>query len=304
MYPDIVIPHIEQKNDILIRALPYIKKNIKFRNIYIITKDDNIAKLSSIINKKIKLLSEDIILNNYTFSTTKELLQKYNMPENRTGWYFQQFLKLGWARYSDNPWYITWDSDTFPLSKQYFFTKERIPYFIKRTEYNIPYFDTLEKILSIKKQCDFSFIAENMIFSKSIVLDMLDMIEKKAGKDFVEAIIEAVSKGTDYTSGFSEFETYGNYVLFKYPHSYTYKDVTSDRHAAVKFGHEPTKLNLLYLGITNDIVSFEIWDKTDELLKKKFNHLILLRIFSACLNKLYSEAKNNLKKFIRKEKHN
>ena len=59
------------------------------------------------------------------------------------------------------------------------------------------------------------------------------------------------------SSGFSEFETYGNYVDTFYKGVYKHKRVESLRQGAVLFGMSPSEEDLLWASKDYDMISFE-----------------------------------------------
>ena len=151
--------------------------------------------------------------------------EKYGKPI-RTGWYFQQFLKLGFAlsEYAKE-YYLTWDADTIPLRHIDMFDAEGKPYFAMKTEYHKPYFDTMKRLLGINKIVPFSFIAEHMMFKVSLVKELISIIDNTQIED--STWFEKVINATDFEAAkcsemFSEFETYGTYCMNCYPDAYSY----------------------------------------------------------------------------------
>ena len=53
-----------------------------------------------------------------------------------------------------------------------------------------------------------------MLFNKKIVLELLNEIEKNTGLDWIQSIFN-ICKLNDSNISFSEFETYGNYLVKK-----------------------------------------------------------------------------------------
>ena len=143
-----------------------------------------------------------------SFDCVKKTLVNHGSPAKRTGWFLQQFIKLGFAlsEYCDTDYYLSWDADTLPLRNIEFFTSDGKPIFTKKKEHNQAYFDTLSKILELGEYADFSYIAEHMMFNKNVMTEMLGDIEESPiyGDSWYEKIINA----TDSTNvnSFSEFE--------------------------------------------------------------------------------------------------
>lgn len=263
----IIIPHIARNNELLKINIPYIQANLSPKEIVILSKKDTIDTISNeyVDYSNIIFLDEDSIYPNLTFSRIKELLSKTKCEEDKTGWYFQQFLKFAW---SFNPqaadYYLTWDSDTIPLQKISFISDDGKPFFLKKYEYNPSYFQTLEKLLGLKKENDFSFIAESMLFSKKIVKEIIENIENNkdlSGLTFYEKILSLIDYADNPRVAFSEFETYGTYVSKYYPDLYLTKEIIAFRMGAKKYGLTPTHYDLKRESKKYETISFERWNK-------------------------------------------
>ena len=128
---------------------------------------------------------------------------------SREGWIFQQLLKLNIDTFCKNEYILVADSDTLFNKKQYFIKKEKMV-FDCSDEFHLPYFDTLKKLLPIKKRFPLSFVAHHMLFKKSYLKEMKNEIEKTQNKPWLNAILDNLHP--DETSSFSEYETYGNWM--------------------------------------------------------------------------------------------
>lgn len=184
-------------------------------NIVIIGK----SSLQELCKKEnINFYDEDHLFKGLTYNNIKQYLTEFG-AEKRTGWYFQQFLKMAYCTICDAPYYLIWDADTLPLKKY------KIDEFVfdVKTEYNKPYFDTLTNLFAeLKKTNDFSFISEHMLFDKKIMLEIINKISSLNRKeDFWKIILSKINKNDLPASGFSEFETYGTYTQYYYPDLYT-----------------------------------------------------------------------------------
>lgn len=261
MKPQIVIPVAKKNIEMLKKNIFYIKKNLQPENIYILTAQDNFGDFDD-LKDEITVLDENQIIQGVTFDTINGIIKKTSIPEKRTGWYFQQLLKMFWSFHPlCSDFYTVWDADTFPLKHIELFSKENKPYMHTKTEYHVAYFETLEKLLNMKKEVDFSFISEKMTFSKKIMQELLNEISKAnvQGNSAIEKIIFAASMSSNEL-GFSEFETYGTYVHYKYPDFYQIQNIKSYRNAARYVGPNPNKCDLALLSRFFDTASFEKWD--------------------------------------------
>ena len=261
---NIIIPAAYKDFEFLKKTIKYVSMNIKPQKIYLIID----TRLIKFLPKKVKcnafveVLDENCILENISFDCVKKTLVNHGSPAKRTGWFLQQFIKLGFAlsEYCDTDYYLSWDADTLPLRNIEFFTSDGKPIFTKKKEHNQAYFDTLSKILKLGEHADFSYIAEHMMFNKNVMTEMLGDIEKSAidGDSWYEKIINA----TDSTNvnSFSEFETYGNFCLNHYPDMYATQVLNTFRKAGYIAGRFISDRKLNYMSFDLDTASFELGD--------------------------------------------
>lgn len=266
---DIIIPIAKSdlfkfKNNIL-----HIQQGISGSKIFIIANreiEDEIRKFGNL-----EFISEDKILNNMSFHRIRSVISDiYPKAVPRTGWYFQQFIKLAYAYISQSEYYLSWDIDTIPLNKPSFFDNHGKPYFafIKaiHKHYDINYFKLIKKLWPmINSSFDNkeSYIAEHMLFNTCLVKEMLSKLEENPnmkGVNFYEKILYAIPRKTLNLSGFSEFETYVAYVNSVYPDWYVRRHWKNLRHGKVFFGDNPTSLQLKWVSSYFNAVSFENFD--------------------------------------------
>lgn len=243
--------------NILAMSIPYICENIRPAKIIGISA----LKFKELIESYgIDFLDEDKVIDGLTYDSIKRIICKKGGNSKRTGWYFQQFLKYAYSYVASTEYYITWDADTIPLNRVDYFSDGK-PSFIIKKEYHKAYFRTLNKLFDgqvFRVDKNISFIAENMVFSKKIVQEIIAYMENNnvQGEKFYEKILFSIDI-KDLECGFSEFETYGNYVELKYPNLYQKKQMRTLRDAAIIIGHSPCFDQLNWLKKGYDIVSVE-----------------------------------------------
>lgn len=162
------------------------------------------------------------------------LLQGRELPRGVTGWYYQQFLKMQYANICEDEYYLVWDGDTIPCAPFTMFREDiDVPYLDLKREYHEEYFITLTKLLPGMRKCiEKSFIAEHMLMKCDIMKQLIADIESNQeipGTRFWEKIIRAIDADKIQDGSFSEFETYGTYVCFKYQNAYRLRDWHSFR---------------------------------------------------------------------------
>lgn len=261
---NLIIPAAYKDFQFLQKTIRYVAENINPQKIFVVLD----MRLSRYVPKVIRddamvtLLDENQVVEGVSFASVRELLHQHGLPVSRTGWFLQQFLKLGFCKseYCDTEYFLTWDADTLPLRKLNFFSEDGAPIFTKKKEHNQAYFDTLAKLLTLPKLSDFSYIAEHMMFEKNILCEMLSEIEKSdvEGDAWYEKIVNATNP-TDVNS-FSEFETYGNYCLNHHPARYKTQTLNTFRKAGYIAGRFISDRKLHYMSFDLDIASFELGD--------------------------------------------
>ena len=218
----VIMPSVLSDADTLLRNAGLFFRYLPIKNIYVAAPEN--------VREKITLFNDSriIFVNENEFSDVKRIREIYSsrtsIDPGRAGWYVQQFIKMGFCNFTDDAYYLIWDSDTIPLKPAEFFDSEGRPYFDMKTEYNPPYFATMGRILpGVKKAVRKSFISEHMVIRSGYMREMIREIEANntlEGGNFQEKIMNAVDAGDLHESGFSEFETYGNYVMARHEGSY------------------------------------------------------------------------------------
>lgn len=224
------------------------------------------------------------------------------IAQRRTGWYLQQFIKMKYAFYCEDEYYLLWDADTIPTHQIHLFTDGH-PIFDMKTEFHKAYFDTIEKLFpGAKRNIKKSFIAEHMLVKTSIMKAMVNKIEENdeiSGRFFYEKIISAIEYEEIELSGFSEFETFGNFVVDYAPDLYRMRKWTSMRYGGFFFDQNE-KINentIAWLAQNYDAVSMEKGHKVMFNLGNKNPENMLWKFSPKCLEVLAAVYRIKLKVF-------
>lgn len=261
-----------------------LSANLPARRI-IFVGNEEVARLveSAGLGEKVGFLDENAVLPFDTVHAVmkealEEVLDGKELPRGITGWYYQQFLKMQYARMCDDAYYLVWDGDTIPCANFSMFKEgTNTPYLDMKSEYYKQYFDTMEKLVPDLHKCfEKSFISEHMLMNSEIMRELLAEIESNrriAGEHFWEKIIHAIDAKGLQENSFSEFETYGTYVAMRHPESYRLRDWHSFRYGGVFYSLD-TISDADYAWLAKDFfaISFEKGDFVREDQKNLFDN--------------------------------
>lgn len=252
--------------------IPLIQKNIRPRKIIICSSMQ--LKSEFMEDDDILLIDENRLLEGMTLTTVKEVIEKAGGDPSTAGWFLQQFIKIGYAKVCPDDYYLAWDADTVPLRPISFFDKSSSkPLLNLKREYVPAYFETLLHLLGLDKRCPESFITEHMLFDKTLCKNMIADIESNTslrGNAFWEKCIYA-SCFEKVKQSFSEFETYGTYVMTKYPDAYLTRKLETFRCGAEFLGMKPSEEILKWVAKEFDTISLEHWGMPVEFSLKLVN---------------------------------
>ncbi len=145
------------------------------------------------------------------------------------------------------------------------------------------YFITIKKLFGIDKQIEKSFVSEHMLFNTACMKEMISEIETLFfhGEKFYEKIFYGM--GIDNMKrGFSEFETYGNWMLSRHPEKYALRNWSSMRLGG--YFLESNALNekdIEWLSKDFDAITFEGYTKVIPELSEAFYNEDYRRKYSA-----------------------
>ena len=258
---DLIIPTAGKDCFLVRKTLKLILEHLIPENIYIITKAQYFIYfkyLNQGIKDKVIIIDEDILLENINYSVISTYLKNVDYNTKNTGWYYQQFLKMGFALtgYASR-YYLTWDADTLPIKRIDFFNKYGTPYFTLKDEFHKPYFITIKKLLNLEKSIGESFIAENMLFDVQIMKKLISKIEQSTilGNNWCEKIINVLP--ANMNNSFSEFETYGTFVLNYFPQEYELRTLRAFRNCGQYYSRMCSIKKLEQLSSEYDMISLE-----------------------------------------------
>ena len=214
---DVLIPVVEKDLEVLPYAIDFARKNIRqyIGEIVIIAPENGTIKALS-REKGCSFINENTVLP----ITRKDIDYCPKIKNNymdRSGWLFQQLLKLSGDIIGNQENYLVLDADTL-LIRPHVFEHNGKTVFYYRKDLHRPYLQTYEKLLGEKAMAadaSISFVIQYMYFKNSRVMELKKLIEARHHTAWYTAIINNINK--EELSSFSEFETYGNYIYKNYP---------------------------------------------------------------------------------------
>jgi hypothetical protein len=227
--------------------------------IYLITNPLNFDMLPN--HKNVLILDENEIIDKLSLKTLSNFL-KSKGAEKRAGWYFQQFIKMGFA-FKINEDYVIWEADTIPLKRINFYSDNRkILFYLNKKEHK-PYLTTIINIFEeFQLYENLSFIVEKMLISNELMRNLIKDIESRHMNHFYITILNNIHQNEIDKSGFAEYSTYAHYVLNKFPNSIELKIADNHwRNGSMIFNKIPlNEDNLKWVAKDYASISFEIWD--------------------------------------------
>jgi len=177
------------------------------RNIYVVCRDDPGIDGTHFIDEAI-------------FPFDIQLVRTILGVEERAGWYLQQLIKLYFplmvSECTDR--YLTVDADTIFLKTTRFIEKERVVFNVG-DEFHRPYFDHMRRMHpNLQKLSTHSGITHCMLFDRRWLSELIDLVEAHHRQSaFWKIFLTSVDPEHRNNSGASEFETYFNFCLSRYP---------------------------------------------------------------------------------------
>lgn len=233
-----------------------LRENLPESELHVVTRKEDFAKFRHECGLDLVLWDEASLIPRMTLEDIKSA--ELPFPERGSGWYFQQFLKYAFAEVSNSDdHFLIWDADTILLRPLAFLSEAGKPIYTEATENHSPYFETFEALFGRKADREYSFISQHQMIRKSILREMLSDIERRfpSSRNWAWAILENLrGQGTNL---FSEYETYGHYLKWKYPDSFEVRRLRWDRHGEKYAGYPPSLKKLRAVKNDFDFLAFE-----------------------------------------------
>ncbi|MDQ0050667.1 hypothetical protein J2T18_005007 [Paenibacillus polymyxa] len=207
---DVLIPAIDKDIVTLPLVIDSLRRHVQHRigTIYIISpQSTGIRRLC--VSKKCTFIDEKTVL-----PITKKHIHYGTTRWDRSGWLYQQLLKMNGDKISKASFFLVIDADTI-LIRPHTFRKDGKTIFYYRNWSQPEYFRTYHKLMGVKAPSPKSFVTHYMLFEKARLTRLKQVIEARHGKPWYNAIIYSVDRTKQF--GFSEYETYANYLYSHQP---------------------------------------------------------------------------------------
>jgi len=208
---DVVIPTIGKDFVLFNIYLQYLKTNIcdNIENIYVVAPANEEKLIEYCTQNNLIFIDETKVLG-----YGKNVIKYTHKEFDRSGWLFQQLLKLSGEKIVKNNKYIIVDSDTLLIHKHQFLDNERSVFF-QSTEWNEPYFRSFKNLFGYEAPHHLSLTSHMMIFDTSMLKEMKKEIEEKHHVSWDKAYINVCDKTV--ASGISDYDTYAQWMIYNYP---------------------------------------------------------------------------------------
>jgi len=187
--------------------IPNVKERIAPRRIYVITLPTIKEQHQTLFDESVHWIDE----GSFPFSI-QDIHDKFHQKQ-RSGWYLQQLLKLYAPIVLPDllDQYVIVDADVRIHSDLRFFKEGRIQFNVG-TEYHVPYFEHMFRLLGMSKHGSHSGICHMMPMKRHIVQAFMKEVEARHGTEFWKAFLDKVDAGHYGLSGASEYELLYNYT--------------------------------------------------------------------------------------------
>jgi hypothetical protein len=235
---DVVSTCLRRDLPVYRHACESLREHIAGARIHVITRAVDFPAFRNACGEEVRLVDEREILADMSLDALRQMPLPF-FPEG-AGWYFQQFLKLGFHRLSESGGhFLIWDADTILLRPLEFVDDQGRSLFVMADEHHGPYFQTFENLFGYPAARDYSFISQHQVVEKSVLREMFREIEARdpEGKSWMWVVMERL-KGAG-SNLFSEYETYGHYLKHRYPGRVVGRKLPWTRHGERIAGYPP-----------------------------------------------------------------
>lgn len=207
---DLVIPTISKDFEILHTVIVAAKKHLRHNigNTYIVTHPTEALK--EFCSQHGYILVDELDVLGYG----KDSIPYIVNGVDRSGWMFQQLLKLSGEKFVKNSNYVVIDSDTVLLNSHSFIQNEKFV-FLQAEEWHEPYSRAFETMFDYPVKTSLSYTSHMMVFNTEMLALMKSELENKHNLSWDAVFINTANDKE--LSCVSEYFTYANWVIHNFP---------------------------------------------------------------------------------------
>ncbi|WP_438431631.1 DUF6492 family protein [Gorillibacterium sp. sgz500922] len=202
---DVIIPAIEKD----LPTLPYVIDSLRKQVLHPIRRIHIVSPASDRIRALCKAKGCRFVPESTLLPFGKKDIRYRSARFERSGWLYQQLLKLAGDRISGSEHYLVIDADTV-LLRPHAFMEGGKPVMYSRSWTQPEYRNAYRRLLGKPPAASGSFVAHYMLFSKTRLAELKKAITAHTGLVWHQAILARVNRTKMF--GFSEFESYGHFV--------------------------------------------------------------------------------------------
>ncbi|TYP73127.1 DUF6492 family protein [Paenibacillus methanolicus] len=207
---DVLIPAISKD----LRTLPHVVEAVRRHSRHPVGDVVIVAPREEAILAACRANGWRFVDENTVLPITKKHIHYRSARWERSGWLFQQLLKLSGDKLVRSEHFLVIDADTVLIRPHRFHSGGRTTFYTRKWS-QPEYFRTYRKLMGREASAPRSLVTHYMLFEKSKLRELKRFIEAIHGTSWYRAIIDSIDRTKQF--GFSEYETYGNYVYTRYP---------------------------------------------------------------------------------------
>jgi len=207
---------------------------------------------------------------NYNFRVINHS-EIYNWPEaiGQWGWIKQQLAKLLCYTYIDNEYTWIYDGDVYLTGDPELFNNN-MPYLRYHQGQTVPdeYKPFITDYFGIDNFYSDTFVGSTCLFDHYVLRELFNFCQTRNQKDLITCVNDMILSKNHSPLPFSEFETYGHFLLHKFPErmhlrdrNWCYENHFKDPKRSIS-----TPIHIMWADSTETIISSE-----DKLLKGDYN---------------------------------
>jgi hypothetical protein len=207
---DVLIPAVDKDLGTLPHTIDSVRRMVRhpIGTIYVVSPDS--PRIRAVCARKGCVFVNERLIE----PLPKSRIHYRSKRWERSGWIYQQLLKLSGDRLVRRRHFLVMDADTVLIRPHRFRIGGKTVFYFRRWS-QPEYFRTYRRLTGRRAKAKVSFVAHYMLFDRHKLFRLKHMIEARHGKPWHRAILDSIDRKRNF--GFSEYETYGNMVYGENP---------------------------------------------------------------------------------------